>query len=244
MNEDELLKKRLYELSNRAYQRGYATFSEFLNQEEISTLMTLKLDINPILFGGYDTSERCIACFSEDDIYEYPIKCIKIEPVQQRFADKLTHRDFLGAIMNLGINRNMIGDIKIDANTGYIFCIDSICEYIIDSIDRVKHTSVKCEEITELPKFINQVLDISEIIVSSTRVDAVVASVLKLSRSSVSKLFSQEKIFINSRIITKESYILKDGDRISVRGYGKFIFDSEIRRTKKDRIVIGLRILK
>lgn len=244
MNDDQILKKRLAELSHRAYERGYATFSEFLNQDEISQLLSIKTDIPPVLYGGYDNSERCIACFSEDEIWEYPIVCIRIKPLQQKFADKLNHRDFLGSLMNLGINRNTLGDIKIKDNVGYLFCLDSISEYIIDNLTKIKHTSVECEIADELPDFINQVPDIEEMIVSSTRVDAIVASVYKLSRNSTSTLFSQEKVFINSKVAHKESATLKDNDIVSVRGYGKFIFDSEIRRTKKDRIVVGIRIYK
>lgn len=244
MNEDLLLKKRLTELSHRAYERGYATFSEFLNQDEISQLLATKTDIKPLLYGGYDNSERCIACFSEGEIWEYPISCIRIKPLQQKFADKLNHRDFLGSLMNLGINRNTLGDIRISDNVGYLFCLDSISEYIVDNLTRIKHTSVECEITNELPEFINQMPDIEEMIVSSARADTVVASVFKLSRNSTSLLFNQEKVFINSRVAQKESTILKDNDIISVRGYGKFIFDSEIRKTKKDKIVVGIRIYK
>lgn len=244
MNDEQILKKRMAELSHRAYERGYATFSEFLNQDEISQILSLRLDIEPMLYGGYDNSERCIACFSENEIWEYPIACIRIKPLQQKFADKLSHRDFLGSLMNLGINRNTLGDIKIYDNVGYLFCLDSISDYIIDNLTRIKHTSVECVIADTLPDFINQTPDVDEIIVSSTRVDTVVAAVFKLSRSSTSLLFNQEKVFINSKAVHKESTILKDGDIVSVRGYGKFIFDSEIRHTKKDRIVVGVRIYK
>lgn len=244
MNDDELLRRKLADLSHRAYERGYETFSDFLNQDEISQLLSLKLDINPILNGGYENSERCIAGFSNDKIWQFPIVCIKISPLQQKFADKLNHRDFLGSLMNLGINRNTLGDIKIEDNIGYLFCLESISGYIIDNLDRIKHTSVKCEIADELPEFINKAPDPSEIIVSSTRADAVISSVYKLSRNQASVLFSQDKVFVNSRVVNKDSTMLKNGDIISVRGYGKFIFESELRRTKKDRIVIEIRIYK
>lgn len=244
MNEDEILKKRISELSHRAFERGYATFSEFLNQDEISQLLSLKLDIPARLYGGYDNSERCVAGFSNDEIWAFPIVCIKISPLQQKFADRLNHRDFLGSLMNLGINRNTLGDIKIEDNVGYLFCLDSISEYIIDNLDRIKHTSVKCEITNELPDFINKAPEPSEIIVSSTRADAIISSAYKLSRNQASVLFSQDKVFVNSRVINKDSTTLKDGDIVSVRGYGKFIFDGELRRTKKDRIVISIRIYK
>lgn len=244
MNDKEITIKRLTELSHRAYERGYSVYSEFLNQEEIGALLTTKTDLVPQLNGGYENSERCVAGFSENELWEFPITCIKIEPVQQKFADKLTHRDYLGSLMNLGINRNTLGDIKIEDNTGYLFCLESISEYIIDSLDRIKHTSVKCSVIDELPDFVNKTPDITEIIVSSERVDVIIAGVYKLSRNNVSRLITQEKVFINSVPINKDGIMLKDGDIVSVRGYGKFLYSGAIRKTKKDRIVIGVGIYK
>lgn len=243
MNDIEIVKKRLQELSQRAYHGGYAVYSEFLNLEEQSVLKELTLLEAPRCYGGYDNAERCVAGFGCDND-EFPIVCIRISPLQQKFADKLNHRDFLGSIMNLGINRNTLGDIIIKDNIGYLFCLDSISDYIIDSLTRIKHTSVKCEIIDEKPSFINQLPDESEIIVSSPRADAVVAGIYKLSRKATNQLFSQEKIFINSRAVFKEGTVLKDNDVVSVRGFGKFIYCGELRRTKKDRIVISVRIYK
>lgn len=244
MNNLDVLMKRLSELSYRAYDRGYATFSEFLNIDEISEMQKQSLSSKPILFGGYSNAERCVVGFGEIESSYFPIVCVKIEPTQQKFADKLTHRDFLGSLMNLGINRNVLGDIKIKDNIGYLFCLESISEYIVDNVNRIKHTTVKCEVIKELPDFINELPEEQEINVSSLRADAVVASIYKLSRNQATQLFNQEKVFINSKVAYKESLMLKDGDIVSVRGFGKFIFEGAIRKTKKDRNIVSVRIYK
>lgn len=245
MNDTEILMRRLMELSHRSFERGYSTFSEFLNIDEISEMQKIKLSSKPVLFGGYSNSERCVVGFGEELYeYEFPIVCIKIEPAQQKFADKLTHRDFLGSLMNLGINRNTLGDIKIKDNVGYLFCLESISQYILDSVTRIKHTTVKCELIEELPAFINELPEAEEIIVSSNRADAVVAAIYKLSRNKATQLFNQEKVFINSKVAYKESLMLKEGDVVSVRGFGKFIFEDTVKKTKKDRNVVSVRIYK
>lgn len=244
MNETEILMKRLSELSYRAYDRGYTTFSEFLNIDEISEMQKAKIN-GAFLYGGYSNAERCVAGFGDElEGYQFPIVCIKIEPAQQKFADKLTHRDFLGSLMNLGINRNTLGDIKIKDNIGYLFCLESISQYIIDSVSRIKHTTVRCETIEELPAFINELPEAEEIIVSSVRADAVVASVYKLSRNQATQLFNQERVFINSKVAYKESLVLKNGDIVSVRGFGKFIFEDVLRKTKKDRNVVTVRVYR
>lgn len=244
MENETLLKKRLTELSHRAFERGYTTYSTFLNLQEISILKALKLDSKYSLFGGYENADRCVAAFSNDEVYSYPIVCIKIEPLQQKFSDKLTHRDFLGALMNLGIEREMLGDIKILNNEGYLFCLDKISQYIVDSLSSIKHTSVKCKIIDDIPELFNQLPDEEEYIVSSLRIDAVVSAVFKISRNSASQLINQEKIFINSKTVYKDSVQLKEGDVVSVRGYGKFIYSQTVNETRKYKMVVAIRLYK
>ena len=244
MNENELTKKRLTELSHRAFERGYTTFSDFLNLEEISLLKSLHTESEYNLYGGYDNADRCVASFGECEEYQYPISCIKIEPANQKFADELSHRDFLGALMNLGINRSTLGDIIITNNTGYLFCLNNIKEYILQNLDRIKHTTVRCTESVLPAEIAEKKPEPVELTVSSQRVDITVAAVFKLSRNVVTQLVNQEKVFINSKIAYKESLTLKSGDIVSVRGKGKFIFDGEIRQTKKNKSVIGIRLYK
>lgn len=244
MENETLLKKRLAELSHRAFERGYTTYSTFLNLQEISILKSLKLESKYILFGGYENADRCVASFSNDEVYSYPIVCIKIEPLQQKFSDKLTHRDFLGALMNLGIEREMLGDIKILNNEGYLFCLDKISQYIVDNLSSIKHTSVKCKIIDDIPELFNQLPDEEEYIVSSLRIDTIVSAVFKMSRNSASQLINQEKIFINSKTVYKDSVQLKEGDVVSVRSYGKFIYSQTVNETRKHKMVVAIRLYR
>lgn len=245
MSENEYNIKRLSELSNRAYQNGYCTFSEFLNLDEISEVSKLSFDTNYTLYGGYKNAERCVIGFGDyADDYLFPICCIKIEPAQQKFADKLNHRDFLGSLMNLGIKRNTLGDIIIENNIGYLFCLNSISEYIIQNVKRIKHTTVKCEILDSTPEFVNKLPDSEEIITSSFRVDAIISAIFKLSRNQATQLINQEKVFINSKVAYKESLILKENDVVAVRGFGKFIFCKPLRETKKGRNIVEVRIYK
>jgi RNA-binding protein YlmH len=243
MNEQEITAKRLRELALRAYDRNYTTFSDFLNIDEISILKSQNLASQYELYAGYDLGERCVAGFGDNiEKSQFPIMCIKISPLQMKFADNLSHRDFLGSLMNLGINRNTLGDIVIENNIGYLFCLDTIGNYIVDNLTRIRHTSVKCEIITETPNFSSKIPKEKEIIVSSLRLDAVIAGVYKLSRNNASQLIRAENVYINSRLTTKESVLLKDGDIVSVRGNGKFIYNCQIKSTKKSRNIISIGI--
>lgn len=185
----DFIQKRFEELSSRAANRYYTTFSDFLNMEEQSELLALRLNSPFRLYGGYDGAERCIAAFGDEcNECQFPISFIKIEPSSKKFADKLTHRDFLGSLMGLGIKRETLGDIIIKDNTGYLMCLDSVADYIIGSLDKVKHTSVKCSAVPELPQGVQSEPEEQQEIVASLRIDVLAAAVYNLSRSAVKEL--------------------------------------------------------
>ena len=124
MTDDErFLASRLKELSKRSYNRGIWTYSDFLTMAE-QALVSLSAENEFELVGGFDAAERRLVIFGSEDScgyqFEPPIKVVKIEPVSKKFSDALTHRDFLGAIMSLGIKREVLGDIVVRENIGYV----------------------------------------------------------------------------------------------------------------------------
>lgn len=241
----EDIEKRFLELADRAEERFYTTFTDFLNMEEQSILNNARINTPHTLFGGYDMAERCIAGFGENSEYaEFPISIIKIEPLQQKFADKLSHRDFLGSLMGLGIKRELLGDIVISDNVGYLFCIDSIASYIEQNLDKVKHTSVKCKIVDELPKTAIKEPEEIKINVSSLRLDVVVAGVYNFSRNEVKEHFVARKIYVNSKLTENFSQVVKSGDVVSVRGYGRFVYCDTLGKTKKNRLFISVKVYR
>lgn len=232
-----MIEKRLTELYNRAYQRDYITYSEFLNPEEQSILESSYLPC--VKFGGYPTAERIVAAFGDNaDVSDFPIELLEISPVSEKFSDNLTHRDFLGGLMNLGIKREMLGDIIVNGNTAYLFCLEQVKDYIEQNLTRVKHTTVKIKILDELPPCAVSEPESVELIVSSLRLDAVISAVYKLSRKNSCNLINSDKVFINSRQVKNTSCLIKQEDIVSVRGLGRFKLVGELRKTKKDRLVI------
>ena len=238
--------KRFEELAQRSNERGYAVYSDFLGLSEISELCAVRFSVPAILWGGYENAERCVACFGDREYFtdnsDYPIKCILIKPVNQKFADTLTHRDFLGSLMGLGIRREVLGDIIISENCGYLFCLDTISDYIIENLTQVRHTTVKCELTENIPTDALPQAENREIIVSSERLDVIVSAIYKMSRSQVLPLFHTEKVFVNGAVKTSPSATVNIGDKISARGFGRFIYKGVLRHTKKDRLVISVDI--
>lgn len=232
--------KRFNDLYNRSFSKGIKLFSDFLNLDEQSILSATYLPCT--VYGGYDGAERVAAGFGEDiSEDDFPFVYISVKPLSAKFSEKLTHRDYLGALMNLGIKREMLGDILISENSACIICLDKVADYVADNLTRIRHTSVKSSKTDSLPENTVKPPEPSELVVSSLRLDVLVCAVYKLSRKEGSKLFSAGKIFVNGRLTENPSYTVKEGDIISVRGTGRFAYDKPVRSTKKDRIVIEIR---
>lgn len=246
MDELTLIKNRFNDLAERSYERGIYTYSEFLTMAEQNVLMKMHLPAKTSFYGGYENAERNIVVFGdESDLgYEcfYPVRFIKIEPLQMKFADNLTHRDFLGSLMGLGIRREMLGDIIIKENVAYLVCLDSVTDFIINQLEKVKHTSVKCSESDFIPTDVLPELGYEELIVSSERLDVLISAVYNLSRNESQKRIENETVFCDSILTSSSSFVPKNGALISVRGYGRFVFDGVLRKTKKGRHVVSVRI--
>ena len=248
-DDTELLKKRFIELANKSYNAGIFVFTDFLGLSEQSAFSEIKKEIRGIpytAFGGADGTERVMIRFgSEEDLgYEvpFPISVIKAEPVSQKFADKLTHRDFLGAILNLGIERSTLGDIAIIDNVGYIFAADDIGEYITSSLTKVKHTDMKLKIVDELPEGELYKTELRRIQANGERIDAIIAKVFGMSREDSSTLFKKRLVFVDGRCTENTSYIPKEGEVISVRGHGRMIYRGYDSFTKKGKMNIVVEV--
>ena len=239
----ELLKKRFIELANKSYNSGIFVFTDFLGLNEQSAFSEIKSEIRGIKyesFGGNDGCERVIVRFGDTEElgYElpYPISVIKAVPANQKYADTLTHRDFLGALLNLGIEREVLGDIVIIDNVGYIFALESIAEYIKDSLVRVKHTDIRAEIVDSLPEGELFRTERQSIQISGERLDAVIAKVFHLSRDEAQTLFKKRLVFASGKCIESTSYAPKEDEKISVRGHGRFIYRGFTSNTRKGKM--------
>lgn len=244
--EELMLQKRLIELSKLAYQRGIVTYSDFLNLNELNILHTMpknELYTNYKVFGGYDFSERQMVAFLPDALcyeYFYPISVLKISPLQKKFAESLSHRDYLGAILNLGIERSKIGDILVQDNSAILFIHQSLETFVQEELRRIKHTSVMAEpenfaEISYKPK-----TEEKKGTVSSLRLDSLIALAFSSSRTKLVSYIENGKVFVNGKLITSNGYQIKEEDIISVRGLGRFQFKETLSQTKKGRYFVTI----
>ena len=238
----EMTKKRLSELARRAERRGIAVFSEFLTGAEQAALLSLR----PGLFefdGGYAGAERRTAVFLpwEGAGYESAVACLQAAPASQRFAGELGHRDCLGALMSLGIRREVLGDIVPQEGKLYIFCLRSIAPYIAENLTQIRRTSVRVS-IAAAPPEPPPPPPESGVVVASERLDALVAAVYKLSRAEAQRLFERELVLVNSLPARGGAAPVKPGDVVSVRGHGRFEYCGAQRETRKGRLRVNVRI--
>ena len=250
--EEQLFKKRMMELERLAERRYCPVYSDFLNMNEISMLLTMKQELSRIplaLFGGYEEAERKIACFhggepdGEDWMRkDFLIACLCIRPVNTKFSDALTHRDYLGAILNLGIERGKTGDIIIKENATFLFCYRGIAPFICENLIQVRHTAVKAEEGNFEQSGIHPEYRQIKGTVSSVRLDSLISLAFGISRGASADYIAAGRVFVNGRNSLSGSRPLKEGDVISVRGLGRFIFNESGGVARKGRL--GVTLLK
>lgn len=247
MNEQELCKKRLLDLSKQANRKGIVLFSDFLNLNEQNIYQQTKesFETRTECFGGVDFAERQIIAFIPDALYyewNYPITALKITPSHPKFAEKLGHRDILGAFMHLGIDRAKIGDIIVQEDVYYVICEESIADFFLEHLDKIRHTGVTLSYVPlEELKFTQKMKEMDGI-VTSNRLDNLLACIFKLSRSQSQQLLKAEKVFINGKSIQNPSYKVKPEEIVSLRGYGRFLFLEEYGTTNKGRVKIKYKL--
>ena len=263
MDDIDILKGRIRDLSSRANSQSYLTHTDFLSlsqqgmffsllkEEGVSPLTHRCQGVNYLLYGGHRDDDRKVIFFlpyylKEEEVKEKVddgeiISCLHVYPRNRKFADILTHRDYLGALMNLGLKREMFGDILTDGTDGYVFLFDSVVSEVKEELTKVRHTSVECEILSPKdcpfqPRFKEVNLN-----VSSVRLDCVLAELYHLSRRDAQVLIASESVFVNGFSMMDNSHVLKPEDRVSIKGKGKFIYLGEGKVTKKNRLFVKVK---
>ncbi len=259
MEQDELLARRIRDLANTAERKGCICFSDFLNLNEQNIYYQTIQKFSRIhgeTFGGYEGAERTMAAFIPETLnYSesfghggilssagtlFPIACVKIVPRAPKFAEKLGHRDILGALLSLGIDRGRTGDIAIVKEEARLFCADSLADLICRELTRIRHTDVICS-VTD-PSAFSYAASTKRIsgAVSSIRLDALLALGFQSSRSSLLALIEGGRVFVNGKLIMSNAYSLRENDIVSVRGKGRFRYLGAKGQSKKGRYLVEI----
>lgn len=247
MQDTELI-KRAEELLARCKTRNIITHSHFLTPAEQYALSALPhLRTQAYFFGGQDVTERSVAFFLPDYITEDTFDAsdtISAFHLHCRFGAP-GHRDILGSLLGLGIARWSVGDIYINGEDAWFFALTSVATLIQTELAKVGRNGVKVNEIPLLqaPTFTKHSEEMS-ITVSSTRLDAIIAGVFHLSRTSAVAQIEAGNVQLNHAVCEKISSVLTDGDVFSLRGYGKAVLREIGGKSRKDRLRITLDIYR
>ncbi|MCM1568721.1 MAG: YlmH/Sll1252 family protein [Roseburia sp.] len=249
--ETQQLRKRFRELADKSFRQGIFTFTGFLglNEQECFWRMEEELRYAGCEFaGGYENADRRILRFGNPTELGYetdfPMACIHIQPLMYKFADELSHRDFLGALMNLGIERSTLGDIRVGDREAYLFCLESMGDFICENLRQIKHTRVTCHRTADYREIPQKEPEKELLQVSSSRVDGVTAKVYHLSRGECLELFRAGRMFVNGRLCENNSRLLKAGETVNARGYGKYIYQGELGETRKGKLHVEIAVFR
>ncbi len=263
MEDKDILRGKIYDLIHKADKYYSPVSSKFFSYSEISLINDIlkeekiitspnKIgDLSYFFFGGIEESESSCLYLTPDCYDIETIKrdssnifCLHIYPKNSKFADKLTHRDVLGSIMNLGYERDEFGDIYIKNNDIYVFVLEEIATNIKNELTKIKHTTV--EVVSLPPSSCPYKVEFNEktINISSERLDNILAETFNLSRGDAQEIILSKSVFINAKTITDNDYLPSINERISVKGYGKFIYLGSFSKTRKDRLIAKVKIYK
>ncbi len=247
--EDRLTLAKVLDRAEQADSRNIPTSTDFLSpQQRAQALDLLRLagvsETSYVLQGGYEGAERQIILFLPDwleaENAESPIRCLR---ASFREEDKLTHRDFLGSLMGMGVVREKIGDILVAPDSADLLVLEGVADFLLQSWDSAGRAklSVSAIEPENLHIPAVQRKEVRDT-VSSLRLDAVAASGFRLARGKAAALIESGRVQLNWRECVKPDKLLEAGDVVSARGFGKFELAEVGGLTRKGRISIVLQV--
>lgn len=243
--EDEIvLGRRIVDICNRTMRSYEIQETDFLDPRGVEVAISIINRFDEVSYsiqGIFDNAERAIitiypSYMCEDDIDS---RIVLISAIGNFKFFKASHRDVLGSLLNLGIERDKIGDIIVSQEEIQFAVKKELEHFILSSFNRMGKLSIKCNEKNfdeKLDRIINtETLNLN---ISALRLDSLIAAIANINRKKACDLISAEKVKLNWRIATKNSADIKENDQIAIRGFGRFKLSSVNGQTKKDRFRI------
>jgi len=243
--EDKVLLSRVDDVVTLCSVRNKPCFLGFLNEREayiVKEYLSWNAD-NTYFYGGYDNAKRVFLCCSNSSVTEeeYPIKvvCFKF-----RAVDKLSHRDFLGALMSLGLERSCVGDIIV--NDGYAVCYvkTEVYDFVTSQLFKIGRVGVKIIPQKDCKITFDEKTEEITVNISSMRLDVIVSAITGFSRSKTNEFILLGKVFVNYSETQNFSYKTEIGDILTLRGFGKYVIKELAGETKKGRLRIIIEHLR
>ncbi len=237
------LAAQLEHLALRAVKSGVVLYSDFLSlpEQKLATTAAKHAGCSIMLYGGTKDSQRKVAAFSKDEGLlakeDFPLVILKASFDTRFLKAELSHRDFLGALMGLAIRREMVGDIVIGEGEAYLFVLEKSYAYLLAELDSVGRASVTLTVEESCPLSAAPNMLESTVTVSSMRLDCVVTQIMRVGRNTACEAIAQSRVRVDDVTAEKPDRIIKEGQEISVKGFGKYRIGAA-RPTKKGRLAV------
>lgn len=252
-DEEKIKFAHIVDLADRCEKRNIVTASAFLTESEGKRCLMLVEGLgykNAVLWGGFEEAERKCLAFLPEYIEEADNECgditfvgVEVDKFNRGEAN-FSHRDILGSLMALGIERESVGDITAKGGEGYFVIKKSVLPFILDSLEKIGRYPVKVIEYPEMTFEKKEDFEEKCDTVASLRLDSVVASVFSLSRSIASEKITSGLVQVGGAVIKKSDSDVKEGDKISLKGFGKVLLLKTDGISRKGRIRIVFRKYK
>ncbi|WP_054740493.1 YlmH family RNA-binding protein [Cellulosilyticum ruminicola] len=242
--QEKLFMKSYIEYLKKAEYQNRAFFTDFYNRDWMAQMLKQYGGFVPshmiFYFGGYEGAERQMMGISPYELGEdeWPMVCLKIE-VKTGIGKALTHRDFLGALLGLGIVREAIGDIILAPFGAYVILEAQMADYVsysLASVGRYQNISLSSISFNEIEP-LKPNTKTMQVTVASLRMDAIIAAAFGISRTTAAKLIAADKAKCNG-VSMQVSYQVKEGDTVTLRGYGKIKIGPMLGMSKKEKLRI------
>ena len=237
MEKDEKL--LLAQAEDKARQRdnkNILTHTGFLSMAEQAALE--RAHTGGTFFGGYADAERCMLVFLPDWLEEVPEDgpiCV-LRVSLPKGSPKLTHRDYLGSLLALGVERSVAGDILVHPDGADLLIASDMADFLLQNYVQAGRAALSCEirPLSDL-RPANYEVKTCRDTVASLRLDSVLASMFSSSRGHAQEAIRQGLVAVNNRIVLKPDHFLQEGDKVSLRGKGKAVLIRVGGKSRKDR---------
>ncbi len=221
---------------------GKIVLTKFLNLEEIKEINSLNKDgLKVYLNGGYDAAERMRAIV-QLSYYEPPTATdFKIAIYHSEYNENygtIGHRNVLGSIMSLGIERNTFGDIYLKNQDIYLFVAEEIEKYLFSNFPLICHQQLTFTKTSEFQDFSSSDMVKKSIQVSSMRLDVILARTMNVSRNDASEIIKAGNVAIHHLECKNIDHLCHLGDIISIRKFGRITIIDNTKTTRKNRLVL------
>ena len=233
---DDILISKMRDVERLCEKYHTPRFSAFLDSREVAIVKSS--GIPGMFFGGYDGAERCMfgvfPDWHEPCGDDFPIDAILITV---KGEGGISHRQYLGTVLSLGIKREKIGDILVEDNRAYIFVSSDISEFIRENIRKIGRNGASAEFCDKKNiKLSEKKYKSIAAVCASERLDAVIAGLMNISRSEAKALIVSGRVTVNHFDVLKTDFSVQEGDLLSVRGFGRADVAEIGEKTRSDRI--------